>query len=249
LGFPSQLDREAYEALGSIRATGSAAILLEDEGLDNLFSYLWRCDATEEEYRRRGIPDKILTDTLGDIPIWCRIWSEIKGRLYLGETAWLKNHLDPTLFRLGRLEFKIASSFCDIPKYGIFKGDPVTEIHIPEGDRLTSEACRESIEAAREFFPRYYPEHSFSVFTCHSWLLDEGLLEYLPEDSGIARFGDMFDRIHSTPSHSLIKYLFRWDITPEGLASATPRSGLASWVKSSLLSGRCFFETLGVIKR
>ena len=91
---------------------------------------------------------------------WCVTWTNLnclKNELYLGELSWLARHLGARLFRLGRLQFCIAGAEHDIPSYGIKEGDTVIEVHIPEGERLTVEAAKASLEAAREFFPKYFP--------------------------------------------------------------------------------------------
>jgi len=67
-------------------------------------------------------------------------------------------------------------------------GDPVLELHIPAGDPLTETACRASIERAREFFPRHFPEHPFHGFTCWAWLLDPFLQKILPPGANLVRF-------------------------------------------------------------
>ena len=74
-------------------------------------------------------------------------------------------------------------------------GDSMIEVHIPphsSGGRLTWEGCAESYRQALEFFPRYYPEMDFKVFTCWSWLLDPGLPKILPPESNIVKFQSPF---------------------------------------------------------
>jgi hypothetical protein len=48
------------------------------------------------------------------------------------------------------------------------------------------------LEAARSLFARLFPEISYSIVTCTSWLLDEQLAEYLPSDSNMIRFQRRF---------------------------------------------------------
>jgi len=50
--------------------------------------------------------------------------------------------------------------------------DAVLEIHIPEGEPLTEEACRESFEKAIPFFAKFYPEIKPRSFVCYSWLFN-----------------------------------------------------------------------------
>jgi len=70
-------------------------------------------------------------------------------------------------------------------------GDSMIEVHIPpnsSGGRLSPEECNSSYRRALEFFPRYYPDLSFTCLTCWSWLLDPALPKILPPESNIVRF-------------------------------------------------------------
>ncbi len=253
LAFPTSYDGEFYSALNSIPV--SDAITVEDydekstDGKRNLLSYLFMCEQTAQAYAEKGISEKVLLDTLSDIVTWCNNWSAIKGGLYLGELSWLKRHLGLKIFRLGRLQFCMGESHCDISKYAVKKGDAVLEIHIPEGEKLTKEDCESSITQAKEFFAKYFPNFKYSVFTCHSWLLDDTLKEFLPSSSNILQFGDMFDKVEKDSSYALIKYLFPFDTTVENLKYRYPVSSFASAVQKAVLKGKKFYEVLGVIPK
>lgn len=64
------------------------------------------------------------------------------------------------------------------------KNDPVLDCHIAAGEKLTHEACGESLKRAVDF----YREFPFVGFMCSSWLLDPQLQLILPPDSNIVRF-------------------------------------------------------------
>ena len=85
--------------------------------------------------------------------------------------------------------------------------------------------------------------------SCDSWLLDENLSDYLSADSNIIKFASLFDRISREESSSIIKYLFKWDTTPENLIYEAPTSSLASRVKEDFLDGKTFYEALGILKK
>jgi hypothetical protein len=153
------------------------------------------------------------------------------------------------LFRLGRLQFCMAVSVQDIPKYGIKKGDNVMEIHIPSGENLDIEECKRSIEDAKKFFAEYFPEFKYSVFTCYSWLLDDTLKKYLPEQSRILQFGNMFDKIMREERLDLIKYIFSYDTTITNIKCRYPISSFAAKIQKAVLAGEKFFEVLGVIEK
>ena len=66
--------------------------------------------------------------------------------------------------------------------------DPVLEMHIPEGDPMTPEACEDSMRQAFEFFPRYYPNKPFKSIACYSWILNTQLQEMLPRESNLPTY-------------------------------------------------------------
>ncbi|MBQ7780322.1 MAG: amidohydrolase family protein [Clostridia bacterium] len=253
LKFPSEYDDEFYRALDTVPISDAITLDAYDkdckDGKRNLLSYLYMCENTYNEALKRGIPEEIILDTLSDVVTWCITWSNVKGELYLGELGWLSRHIGLKLFRLGRLQFCMGEADHDIPKYGIKNGDNVLEIHIPEGGKLTTAACEESISRAKEFFAKYFPKFEYTVFTCHSWLLDDTLKEFLLDESGIIRFGNMFDKVGEDESSALIRYLFTWNTTELNLKYQLPRSSLAKTVQKEMANGKKFHETLGVIPK
>ena len=251
LGFPDLYDEEFETSLSETEIADDISIdtydLKSRDGKKNLLSFLYLCEEVEKKYSEKGLPEEVLIDTLRDIVTWCITWSNVKGELYLGELLWLKRHLSMTIFKLGRLQYAFGNSEMDIPKYGISKGDPIIEVHIPEGDRFTVDSCNASFALAREFFKKHFPEYEYKAFTCHSWLLDDTLKKYLPEESGIIRFGNMFDKIREDESWALLRYLFLWDTTPLNLKYRYPASSLAAKVQKAYIGGEKFHETFGVI--
>ena len=253
LGFPKHFDAEFKKALSEIPVSDATAIedydLSSEDGRRNLLSFLFMCERVEKEYKKRDIPEDILLETLSDIVVWTGEWSAVKGSLYLGELQWLKRHLSLEIFRLGRLQFSLSPSEFDIPAYGVKKGDRVLEVHIPKAGRLDPDECDASFKRSREFFDKYFPEKPYALLSCHSWLLDEGLCEYLPEGSNILTFGNRFKRQHSDESLAIIQYTFRWDTRISNLAYAYPTSEFARKIQRAALSGKPFYETLGVIEK
>lgn len=253
LDFPACFDKEFYDALNSTTISSNIDLASYDkecqDGIKNLIAYLYFCESAEKLYKSLNIPENILIDTLKDIKSWCITWTKVKGRLFLGEIFWLQRHLTARIFRIGRLQYCMAKSPRDIDKYGIKKGDDVLEIHIPEGERLSTDDCLKSMDMARVFFAKYFSNYDYSVFTCHSWLLDDTLKKFLKSDSGIIAFSSLFDKIYHDPSYSILKFMFTWDTTIDNLIDKKPTSSLAQKVKDAVLSGEKFYETLGVIKK
>ena len=207
------------------------------------------CEALKNKYEDKKIPEEIMKETLKDMVLWTEIWSELKESLYLGEIEWLSNHLKMKLFRLGRLQFKMGSAEHDVPEKNLRQGDNVIEIHIPAGETLETEKCRESINLAKEFFAKYFPEFEYRHFTCDSWLMDETLKELLPEKSNIVGFMNMFDRFHKEKNDAILRYVFKWDTTRQNLENAEPTSSLAVKVKGHIKNGKDFYTAYGVIDR
>lgn len=252
LGFPKVYDKEFKAALREYEISDAITLDTYDknckDGVRNLLSFLFLCEGVAEHHRSLGIPEEITLDTLRDAVTWTVNWSCVKGELYLGELSWLSNHFSSRLFKLGRLQFCMGHAEEDVPKYNIKKGDNVLEVHIPAGDKLSMEECKLSFAKAHVFFKKHFPDFDFKYLTCHSWLLDSGLDKYLPENSNILTFGNLFDRVDSNESYAIIRYLFRWDTTPINLPYAVANSSLAEKVKRAVMKGERFREILGILK-
>lgn len=242
LDFPKEFDAEFYTALENIEIPEDVTIETYDKNTDdgkrNLLTFLYLCEGLEAKYKALGIPEEILIDTLKDVPRWTIVWSGLKGGLYLGELPWLNHHFTMKLFKVGRLQYYLGKR----------DGDQVLDIHIPRDGKLTPEECRRSLKLALDFFPKYFPDHKFKRFTCHSWLLDDTLKKYMPEDSNIIKFGDMFEKQSEEVRFDALKFMFTWDTTLENLESRVPTSKTAEKIKAAALAGEEFHVTYGIIK-
>jgi hypothetical protein len=81
------------------------------------------------------------------------------------------------LVRLPRDEWQLA----------LGPGDPILDLHVPEGN-LSIEALRDALGQAEPFFDRYYPNHHFVAYVCDSWLFSSQLEMMLGPDSNIVRW-------------------------------------------------------------
>ena len=253
LEFPAEYDGEFYEALDTIEIPQDTAVenyhMKCEDGKKNLLAFLYMCQRFQEQSRARNIPEDVIVETLKDLVIWTKVYTDLKGTLYLGELGWLRLHMQFEMFRLGRLQFRMNGCCRDIPEVGLKKGDPIMEIHIPRGSKLDIEECHRSFAWAKEFFSRHFPEYSYDYFTCNSWLLDEDLKEYLPATSNILRFGDLFTRVYAKEFNCLLSSVFRDDTTEENLPQAIPTTAFAQKVKDAVLGGKKFHMTLGILKK
>lgn len=150
----------------------------------------------KEKYDKYGINEKIYYDTMSDIKIWC----EKTGNKGVREYMWFKNHLNFELFRLGRLQFQLYPCKNKTLLYNKlpFKyDDNLIYIHIPEGEKLDTQKCEESIDMARRFFDVYFSEHNYEYFFCESWLLFEGNKDFMANHSNIVKFMGLFKNCYN----------------------------------------------------
>lgn len=73
-----------------------------------LLPLLQHLTQTRQEYAVRGIPEKILRDTLADIPIWIETYQQRTGLPGFREAGWLRGGFKGRVIRLGRLQFEPA---------------------------------------------------------------------------------------------------------------------------------------------
>lgn len=220
----------------------------EQEEPEELLLYYYSRFACEvyEEYRKRGLEDRIFFDTFRDISIWCETYYRDTGKYGLGYYVkdWFWRGLEMKLFRLGRLEYEEMESGEEIAEENVHirKGERVINIHIPAGEPLERDQCLESIEEA---YRRFGKERQY---ICHSWLLFSGLKEILPEESNILRFQELFDIVK-------VDYKEReaeWRIFGKGffcVADYAEKTSLQRRAKQYLLSGGSLGNGLGILKR
>ena len=76
LDFPSNMDADFYAALESFTIDDGITLESYDtksqDGTANLMHFLYFCEALEEKYNEKDIPQNILVDTLNDIPTWTK---------------------------------------------------------------------------------------------------------------------------------------------------------------------------------
>lgn len=246
LNFPEKYDDEFYSLLNEIKSSSDTSLA---DGKRNLLSLLCRCEDLEKMYAEKGIDRKILLDTLSDIVIWTNTWSDLKSELWLGETEWLGNHFEMRLFKLGRLQFCMRGAEADIPSGKTSKGDNIIEIHIPATGPLLHDECVKSIENAKNFFAKHYPEYEYKYFTCRSWLMDTSLRQIQKPESNILKFQDMFEIFNEKQSDAILKYVFKWDTSRADIKNAVCTSSFSKKVKERALSGEPFYTALGIIKK
>lgn len=253
LNFNSKYDAEFYEALRTIEIPADTSIanynLDSTDGKKNLLAFLYMCEALQKKYAEHGISEEILLDTLSDIVRWCDEWSESKGELYLGEIGWLSRSMNFYLFKIGRLQYCIHSVSERFTKFGMKMGEYFIGVHIPPTGPLKVEDAKESLDMARAFFAKYFPDMQYSYFSCYSWLLDETLKEYLSPESNILKFAELFKVVEAHPSDDIIRFVFGSSAKRENMDTWNCRSSFAQRIKCAIAEGKVFYEARGLIAR
>ena len=254
LNFNSKYDAEFYEVLNTITIPEDTSISnypldsMED-GKRNLLAFLYMCEALQARYEEKGISEEILLDTLSDIVRWCDTWSEVKGELFLGETGWLSRSMNFYLFKIGRLQYCIHSVTEKFTQFGMKMGESFIGVHIPPNAPFGVEDCKKSLDMAREFFAKYFPDMQYSYFSCFSWLLDDTLKEYLPPESNILKFAAMFRIVEACPADDIIRFVFGETANRGNIDQWHCRSSFAERIKAAIQDGKVFYEVRGLIAR
>lgn len=156
---------------------------------------------TKEKYDKIGINNQIFADTMSDINIWC----ENNGNKGLKNSAWIKNHVNCELFRIGRLQYQMFTCKNKLLNYKNLPfnyGDKMIYIHIPQGEPLIYDECVSSINHAVSFFAEYFPDYNYRYFFCESWLLYEENYLFMNPMSNILQFSSLFTIIKSIANDS-----------------------------------------------
>ena len=234
--FPqSLLSRYAADAYSELKA----ALGDDSDSIRMLYCQLTAACYTWEEYRKKGIPEKIFIDTMKCFPRFIGECLEKTGNLAFDRGWWTWRQLSLSLFRIGALEYEFQTH----------KGEPVIELHIPSDGDLSKDAVDASFREAQKFFQTFYPEYPYEKYTCTSWLLSPALRELLPENSRILAFQSRFQDIKADLGDlGFLEWLFqapetvRYEDLPE-------HTSLQKKAKVLLLSGGSIGASCGMIPR
>ncbi len=255
LNFPEEYNEKFDELLNSV--TGLSEISIFDFDLvankenfkENAVMALYFCEETSKIFEKRGIPYNVLTDTLWDIKWRIMKYTNRVGEMGLDKLCdWLYLHLRGENIQLGRLQFQIRKALHNIPEHSITPDTPTLAVHIPSGAKLTAAAALESFCLADEFFPKYFPEHEYQIFTCSSWLLDKTLKEFLPDGSGILEFASLFEIIEYDKSFDAFIFAFPYGTTKDNVKDFIPTTSLQRKIKDHVLAGGELYAGYGIRK-
>ena len=259
LGFPEEW-REAVTA--AVKTFNIEAIEKNENPFDWLFTQedkmmgmlyaLCKCEDFFENGKAKGIPESILTETMQEVRRHSMNYHRSSGGKKIGiyQIRWAGTVLSGRLYCLGRLEFEMRTTKKSWEKGGIIPGDKVISIHIPRtGGPMTDEEVEESFRMAEEFLPKFFPDHDYKCYTCHSWLLDPALRKLLKPDSNIIRFMDRFDVVETNPSTSALGIIFGVGTTYENVLEKNPQTSLQKAAQEYIRNGGTLGEGFGFIKR
>lgn len=196
--------------------------------------YLYESVKTFECYQKLGIPKKIFIDTFS---IFSRFVNEHKvsyGNYGYDREWWNYRNCAMTLFRIGTLEYEIIHEKKEI------------SIHIPSDAIIESTNIDNSLKDAKAFFACYFKEVADYRYSCHSWLLNPILKEFLDEKSHIIGFQERFTVEKVDEDDECIEWVFK---TPHLTYEELPeKTSLQRKIKAHLLQGGKVGFTLGYLK-
>ncbi|MFI6924013.1 acyltransferase domain-containing protein [Nonomuraea spiralis] len=207
----------------------------------HVYVFLATIPAVRRFHASRDIPDATSWETLAQLGEMVAVHRRKYGEGGMNSQWWLTYHLRGIVYRLGRLEFSLATGG---------DGTPLLGMHIPEtGGPLLPDVYGDSMRRARPFFDRHFPEHGARAATGTSWLLDPQLAEYLTDKSHIMQLRRDWTLTEAEPrdgDDSILEFVFRYNGQP--LDELPQRSSLERAVVAHLKAGRHWQEWTGRIE-
>lgn len=171
---------------------GESELRMPADNRNSVKAFLETLPDVRRFHAERGISDEISWATLADLGQQLSVHRRTHGDFGLETHWWMTIHWTGQIYALGRLQFLLHQVPADKPVPGTEPGEWVLGVHIPETGPLTPEAVDDSFDQARAFFPRHFPEYPVKTATLWSWLIDPYLLDNLPPESNMVRFGRRF---------------------------------------------------------
>ena len=204
------------------------------------FVYTLALEDMEKWYEAKAIPRDIFIATASDLSVWINRHKRWFGEWGFTQYGWLVLHVRGKIFKLGRLQFEPPKPMWETPDeqfgLGLKEGDPFLSVHIPRGGRMDEQACLDSFEQAKSFFPKYLG-CEFKAFGCFTWLFDPDFEKLLPPDSNILKFQRMFKIIkHGDEDYSGLDYIFD-NIKKEHIKDAPTDTSFRKAIVRHILAG------------
>jgi GNAT-like C-terminal domain/N-acyltransferase N-terminal domain len=203
-----------------------------------VYAYLALLEDALAYHHQHGVPETVSWTTFADLGRRLSIGRHTDLGSRVTTLQWLTLHVRGAVYELGRFQFQRGhlhmKGRADRP---LRRGNLALALHIPESGPLTPRLCDESLQVARQFFPRHFPDEPYRIVTCDSWLLDPQLAEYLPPESNIIRFQRRFQLLPGwgEGNESVLRFVFHTLSTP--LGELPQRTTLQRAVVSHMLAG------------
>jgi hypothetical protein len=156
--------------------------------------------------------------------------------------GWRGNRLAPSGYTLRENVFLLRSEWEPVLKHG----DTILDLHIPRGEKMTVESCRESIARAFAFFPEHWPERPFKGVFCHTWFFTPQLQQILPPESNIVKFQREF-YLYPHPGSPAFLWNFVFGEKYPDAATAPHDTLLRQSILDWLAAGKELFDLPGVM--
>lgn len=251
LGFLEKYNDEFYSLLNE--RTVSPDTTVESYSFDehdpkmNFLAMLYMCEAMEKKVMEKGLGEERLSELIRGLYGWVAGCCSRKGEIWTELYGWIRHFLKCAIFRVGRLQYTMYNSIREIPEFNVKIGDPLVGIHIPGGSKLDIGACKESLREFECFVAEKFPEFEYSAYTCSSWLLNDELSKYLPEDSNILKFAGLFTIVRKYESYDILNFVFDRTVKVDNIKDVVPKNAFAARIKEAVLAGDKFYCALGVI--
>ncbi len=155
-----------------------------------------------KRFLEKGLSDEVFYETMDDIRCKVQECVECHARVGTFVVEWYDRFFRATCFGFGRFQYEMATygeenDFKMACGRVLKKGDRYVNMHIPSrGIPLTDEVRLASYRAAYGYFKQFFGDGPV-IFGCHSWLLYDKQLEFLPEGMNIRKFISDFELIYS----------------------------------------------------
>ena len=214
------------------------AVLGEDPGGMKRLCCMLRCaHKAREIYRRLGIPEEIYVDTMGAFSRFVREHRESYGCYGFDRGFWTTRQVSARLFRIGQLEYELTT----------LEGEAIVSLHIPTDVNLSPEVLQPSIREGLVELYRLFPDYAGKKIYCHSWLMSPQLKEFLPENSNILCFQELFDMDpEATPGNGVLLWVFKNPKLPR--EDYPEHTSLQRKLKQFFLNGGQFLEGKGYLR-
>ena len=216
-----------------MRQIGIPEDVIHPENPDDLFQQIWEAVQNRDHGPWKDLPEEIWLDTMKCFPRFIGEHRVSYGRNGFDRGFWTVRQIDARLFRIGELEYEMET---DESSFG-----RRISLHIPSDAKLEPERLNASVQSAKAFFRRWFPEWENLPMCCESWLLSPKLRDWLPAGSRILRFQDAFDLEETFPEDdAALEWVFHVAAGQrEGLrlADLPEETSLQRQMKADLLQG------------